>query len=102
MLRRKDASGVFDEKFTNEIANRCDALGISHAFKDEWIERQNMLREKPYALGRTELGRLIAASGGQINGTTLQIPTTGYHTAEETASLSSIKAAIGLLSTFIR
>ena len=102
VLRKKDASGVFDESFTAEIANRCDALGISHAFKDEWIERQNMLREKPYSLGRTELGRLIAASGGQINGTTLQIPTTGYHTAEETASLSSIKAAIGLLSTFIR
>jgi putative aminopeptidase FrvX len=102
VLRRKDASAEFDEKFTNEIANRCDMLGISHTFKDEWIEQQNLLRGKPSSLGRTELGRLVSASDGQINGTTLQIPTTGYHTAAETASLSSIKAAIGLLSTFIR
>jgi putative aminopeptidase FrvX len=102
VLRKKDASAVFDTQFTEEIASRCEALGISHAYKDEWIEQQNMLREKPSSLGRTELGRLIATSGGQISGTTLQIPTTGYHTAEETASLASIKAAIGLLSTFIR
>ncbi len=77
-------------------------LGISHSFKDEWIEQLNLIREKPASMGRTELGRLAAASEGHINGTTLQIPTTGYHTAEETASLNSIKAAIGLLSTFIR
>jgi putative aminopeptidase FrvX len=102
VLRKKDASAVFDPDFTEEIANRCDVLGISHTFKDEWIEQQNLLREKPSSLGRTELGRLVIASGGQINGTTMQIPTTGYHTAEETASLASIKAAIGLLSTFIR
>jgi len=102
VLRKRDASAVFDPDFTAEIVNRCDTLGISHTFKDEWIERQNLLREKPSSLGRTELGRLVAASDGQINGTTLQIPTTGYHTAEETASITSIKAAIGLLSTFIR
>ncbi len=102
VLRRKDASAVFDPRFTAEIENRCDALGISHTFKDEWIEQQNLLRGKASSLGRTELGRLVAASGGQINGTTLQIPTTGYHTASETASLTSIQSAIGLLCTFIR
>ncbi len=101
VLRRKDASAVFDPEFTMEIESRCDALGISHTFKDEWIEQQNLYREKPSSLGRTELGRLAAASDGLINGTTLQIPTTGYHTATETASISSIQAAIGLLSTFI-
>ncbi len=102
VLRKKDASAVFDPRFTAEIENRCDALGITHTFKDEWIEHQNALRGKSSSLGRTELGRLVAASGGQINGTTLQVPTTGYHTASETASLTSIQAAIGLLSTFIR
>lgn len=101
-LRKKDASCAFDPDFTSEIADRCDTLGIRYSFKDEWIALQNLGREKPYSLGRTELGRLAAASDGQINGTTLQIPTTGYHTAEETASLASIQAAIGLLSTFIR
>ena len=102
VLRRKDASGMFDPAFTNEIAERCDALGISHTFKDEWIEQQNELGDKKFSLGRTELGRLVAATEGQITGTTLQIPTTGYHTAEETASLKSIHAAIGLLSSYIR
>lgn len=102
VLRNKDATGTFDPDFTAEIAARCDALGISHSFKDEWIEQRNLYREKTSSLGRTELGRLASASEGQINGTTLQIPTTGYHTAEETASLKSIKAAIGLLSTFIK
>ena len=52
------------------------------------------------SLGRTELGRLIAATEGRISGTTLQIPTTGYHTAQETASLASVRAAIRLLSSY--
>lgn len=102
VLRKKDASAAFDLEFTREIMDRCDTLGISYSFKDEWIELRNLNREKPYSLGRTELGRLVVATEGQINGTTLRIPTTGYHTAEETASLSSVRAAIGLLSTFIR
>lgn len=101
-LRRKDASASFDPKFTEEISARCDTLGISYSFKDEWIEDRNTARERPMSLGRTELGRLVAATEGQVNGTTLQIPTTGYHTAEEKASLSSIQAAIGLLCTFVR
>ena len=102
VLRNKDATGTFDPVFTKEITTRCDELGITYSFKDEWIEQRNLDREKPSSLGRTELGRLALASEGQINGTTLQIPTTGYHTAEETTSLKSIKAAIGLLSTFIK
>ncbi|MGV2828396.1 hypothetical protein [Myxosarcina sp. GI1(2024)] len=52
-------------------------------------------------MGRTELGRLVAATEGQINGTTLQIPTTGYYTPNETASLSSIAAAIELLMSYL-
>jgi hypothetical protein len=52
-------------------------------------------------LGRTELGRLVVATDGTINGTTLQIPTTGYHTTEETASLESISAVINLLMSYV-
>ncbi|MBC7980344.1 MAG: peptidase M42 [Armatimonadetes bacterium] len=102
VLRKKDASALFDPKFTADIETRCNSLGISHSFKDEWIENRRSEGGRPYSLGRTELGRLAAASHGMINGTTLQIPTIGYHTAEETASLSSIKAAIGLLCTFLK
>ncbi|MCC9608785.1 peptidase M42 [Blastopirellula sp. JC732] len=101
VLRRKDASGEFAPGITDELQKRCEALGVTTMFKDAYIESQNVDRSKPLSLGRTELGRLVAATDGEINGTTLQIPTTGYHTAEETASLDSVAAAIQLLSTFL-
>lgn len=101
VLRNKDASYGFDPEFTAEIAGRCRDLGISHTFKDAWIEEQNAVRAKPMPLGRTELGRLAAATGGLINGTTLQIPTTGYHTASETASIASVRSAIRLLGSYL-
>jgi putative aminopeptidase FrvX len=43
----------------------------------------------------------VTATEGAINGTTLQIPTTEYHTAFETASLSSIAAVIDLLMSYV-
>jgi len=100
VLRQKDASALFDRDFTREIEDRCLQLGISYSYKDRWIENENLTRSKPMSLGRTELGRLVAATEGRISGTTLQIPTTGYHTAEETASLASVRAAIRLLSSY--
>lgn len=99
VLREKDASSAFDPGFTREIEGRCRDLGIPYSYKDRWIERENQRRDRPLALGRTELGRLAAASGGRFNGTTLQIPTTGYHTVDETASLDSVRAALRLLSS---
>lgn len=101
VLRKKDATAEFDADFTVEIQDHCRALGIPYSYKDTWIEAQNATRAKPLSLGRTELGRLVAATAGQINGTTLQIPTTGYHTASETASLASIRAAIRLLGKYL-
>jgi len=50
-----------------------------------------------WSLGSTELGRIIAASNGFVQGTTLQIPTTGYHTMEEASSLAASKAFNRLL-----
>jgi len=101
VLRRKDATAAFDPGFTAEIESGCGRLGISYTFKDAWIDEQNRQRSKPLSLGRTELGRLVAATGGSINGTTLQIPTTGYHTANESASFASIRAALRLLGTYL-
>lgn len=101
VLRRKDASAAFDRKFTSELETLCQALGIRYAFKDTWIENENKKRPKPMSLGRTELGRLVTASEGAINGTTLQIPTTGYHTASETAAISSVRGALKLLGTYL-
>jgi hypothetical protein len=43
------------------------------------------------------MGRIIAASGSLVDGTTLQLPTTGYHTAHETASIAACDVYIELL-----
>jgi putative aminopeptidase FrvX len=100
-LRHKDANGPFAAAMTQELVDRCEALGLTYGFKDEYIAAQNQTRSKPYPLGRTELGRIAIATEGAINGTTLQIPTTEYHTATETASLSAISAVLQLLLTYV-
>lgn len=100
VLRRKDAGGAFAEAITRELEAKCQALGIAYSHKDAYVEEQNRAGKK-LSLGRTELGRLVSHTAGQINGTTLQIPTTGYHTAQETASLESIKAALALLMSYV-
>ncbi|NJL86660.1 MAG: peptidase M42 [Leptolyngbyaceae cyanobacterium SM1_1_3] len=100
-LRHRDANGPFAEAMTQELAGRCNELGLTYGFKDEYIAIRNQTRSKPYPLGRTELGRIVTATEGAINGTTLQIPTTEYHTATETASLSAIAAVIELLKGYI-
>ncbi|MGF1588364.1 MAG: peptidase M42 [Pleurocapsa sp.] len=101
VLRRRDANGCFAPELTAEIAQKCEQMEISYAYKDAYIEAQNKLRSKPYSLGRTELGRIATATDGQINGTTLQIPSTNYHTSDETTSLSSIEAVIRILMSYV-
>jgi putative aminopeptidase FrvX len=101
VLRRKDATAAFAQPITTELAEKCEQIGLTFSFKDAYIEAQNVGRQKPFSLGRTELGRLVAASEGKINGTTLQVPTTGYHTTHETASLASITAVIQLLKSYV-
>lgn len=101
ILRHQDANGIFAPELTAELEQKCNRMGISYSFKDDYILAQNKIRSKPYSLGRTELGRLVAATSGEINGTTLQIPSTGYHTPRETASLSSIDAVIRLLMSYV-
>lgn len=104
VLRRRDANGFFSGEMTREVQAKCDQLGILYSFKDDYVAAQNAkLRpdEKPISLGRTELGRLASASEGKINGTTLQIPTTGYHTPNETATIASIHGTLQLLQSYL-
>lgn len=100
VLRHRDSNAEFDVKLTAELQQQCEQLGVSYRYKDVYIEELNRTREKPMSLGRTELGRLIQASVGDIRGTTLQLPTSSYHTQLETAKLSSVHAMIRLLSAF--
>jgi len=103
VLRTKDANAVFNEKMVRQLESNCNQMGIGFLFKDQYVETLNQQRVKegklPTSLGTTELGRLITASAGSIQGATLQIPTTGYHTPEETASLDSVEAALRILET---
>ena len=101
VLRRKDANGTFAPQLTEELVRLCESTGIRYSFKDVYVETTNLTRTKPLSLGRTELGRLVSATDGRINGTTLQIPTTGYHTTSETTSVQSVRSALRLLMSFV-
>ncbi len=96
VLRRKDANAIFSDSITTELEQLCVSLQIPYSFKDVYIEQQNLVAASEgrttMSLGSTEMGRIVAASSGGVDGTTLQIPTTGYHTVAESASLSACDA----------
>jgi hypothetical protein len=83
------------------LLNLCDNRGICFQMKDAYVEAMNVqLRaagEDTRSIGSTEMGRIISASHGLVDGTTLQIPTSGYHTMSESAPISSVKAFIDVL-----
>ena len=101
ILRNRDANGIFNAELTRQVAELCQANDISYAFKDEYIETQNrqlLSNGQPaLSLGSTELGRIISASSGLVQGTTIQVPTTGYHTMEESMSIDASRAFLDLL-----
>jgi len=101
VLRNRDEFAQFNVNTTRNLGRVCDELGIRYSFKDHYIEQmnqQNIYSDKPaMSLGRTELGRITDKSNGLVHGTTLQIPTTGYHTMNETASIDSTQAFIKVL-----
>lgn len=102
VLREKDANAGFNKEATKLVADVCIDNGISYLFKDKYVEADNARLvsqgEKPHSVGSTEMGRIIAASNGLVDGTTLQIPTSGYHTMEESASCESVDAFLQVLT----
>lgn len=104
VLRNKDANANFNVELTQKLAQRCADMGYKTLFKDEYVEQKNALKpadETPISLGSTELGRIIAASSGLVDGTTLQIPSSGYHTMHESAPIKSVQAFIQLLTEMV-
>lgn len=91
VLRWSDANAEFSKETTQQLEVLCKQNGVSYSFKDLYIKEQNALAvkagEPTHSLGSTEMGRITSASSGLVHGTTLQIPTTGYHTMEESASI---------------
>ena len=101
VLREKDANAAFNKESTKLVENLCRKNDVSYLYKDRYVDEENArllsAGEKPRSVGSTEMGRVIAASNGLVDGTTIQIPTTGYHTMQESASLESVAAFIDIL-----
>lgn len=101
VLRHRDANAEFNVQTTAELEAVCRALDVRFSYKDDFINARNAMAEqlgqKAASLGSTELGRITAASNGLVHGTTLQIPTTGYHTMEETAQCRAVEAFMMVL-----
>lgn len=105
VLRRRDANGEFNAELVDRLEAKCKELAIPYRFKNAIVEAENKIRaangEKLKTLGSTELGRLVSSSEGAIQGATIQIPTTGYHTAAECTRLSSLSSCLRLLGSVI-
>ena len=103
VLRNRDANAKFKSPVLKQLKNFCHKNGINFSCKDSFIQEKNKIRKEKglplLTLGSTELGRIVMESKGTIQGTTLQIPTTGYHTVEETASIKSVKTILHILSS---
>jgi hypothetical protein len=101
VLRNRDANASFNQTLTRRLAELCQQQGFTVQFKDRYVEAQNarlLARgDPPGSFGSTEMGRIIAASNGLVDGTTLQIPTSGYHTMSESAPISSVRAFLHIL-----
>ncbi|MDW6092484.1 hypothetical protein SBX64_07995 [Vibrio rhizosphaerae] len=101
VLREKDANATFNQESTQLLESLCVENKISYQYKNRYVAEENAKRAEqglpPTSLGSTELGRIIAASNGLVDGTTIQIPTIGYHTMHESASVASVDAFIRML-----
>ncbi|ETI60753.1 peptidase M42 [Marinomonas profundimaris] len=101
VLREKDANATFNPDSTQLIQTLCEQNGVSYLYKNRYVEKENAKRASQgltaNSLGSTELGRIIAASNGLVDGTTIQIPTIGYHTMHESASVDSVDAFLDML-----
>ena len=97
VLRNRDEHGVFRSPLKNKIKSICIENNINYHFKDSYLKNIMKQNGKKSSLGVTELGRIIQATKGSIQGTTLQLPTIGYHTAEETTTKKSIDSIIKIL-----
>lgn len=101
VLREKDANATFNQDSTELLEKLCKQNKVPYLYKNRYVESENSKRAAqglpPNSLGSTELGRIIAASNGLVDGTTIQIPTIGYHTMHESAAVESVDAFLDML-----
>jgi len=97
VLRNRDENGYFRSPLKSKIKKIAIENNITYHYKDEYIKNIMLQNNTKGSLGVTELGRIISATKGKIQGTTLQIPTIGYHTSKETTNTKSIDSIIQVL-----
>lgn len=97
VLRNRDENAFFRSPLEQKIKKIVLESNFNYHFKDAYLENIMAQNGTKGSLGVTELGRIIDATKGEIQGTTLQIPTIGYHTVEETTTKKSIEAVIDTL-----
>ncbi|HEY5674800.1 MAG TPA: peptidase M42 [Malonomonas sp.] len=106
VLREKDANAAFNRESTKLLEQLCEKNQLSYLYKNRYVEAENAnlvaAGKHPRSLGSTEMGRIIAASNGLVDGTTIQIPTSGYHTMEESAAKESVAAFLQLLTALAK
>jgi len=98
ILRNKDENAYFRSPLEAKIKKIVIENNINYHFKDAYLENIMASTNTKGSLGVTELGRIIDATKGEIQGTTLQIPTIGYHTVEETTTKKAIDTMLTVLS----
>jgi len=98
VLRQRDANGYFRSPLKNKIKKIVLEEGLGYHYKDAYLKNIMKQNETTGSLGTTELGRIIKASKGTIQGTTLQFPTIGYHTVNESTSIQSVESMIKILT----
>lgn len=96
VLRNKDNNGVFDQNLTNKFKDFAIKNRIDFDFKDLTLEKSGASN-----IGSTELGKLITKSDKYIKGTTLQVPTSEYHTNRESVAIESVENMMLLLEKYL-
>lgn len=96
VLRNKDTNHIFNKDFTSVIESITRNNNVEYDYKDTTLANLGYTK-----FGITELGRVIAGSNGEITGTTLQIPTSEYHTNKETAAVKSVDSVNLILDEFL-
>jgi len=97
VLRHRDSNAVFRSPLKDRIKKIAIKEKINFNFKDTYLKNKMQKNKTVRSLGTTELGRLIFATKGEIQGTTLQIPTIGYHTVNETTTKRAVESMIKVL-----
>lgn len=97
VFRNRDTNAVFRSPLKQKMKKIAIEEKIRYHYKDAYLKNKMAQTGAKGSLGTTELGRIIDATKGGIQGATLQIPTIGYHTVHETASIKAVESMVKVL-----